>query len=131
MTAKKNIPVLPTPAERLGFHYYGSTCFSWRCANTRQEVLTLLARDAGATEIRRNLKGTVPGVSAVTCRVKAPLAAAYKISGFLPVGVETVEIQQHAIVSVKGATIQLEPDFYEELEALPKEPASPLSEQKA
>lgn len=96
-------------SEKTEHHFYGSTMFHWETAPTRAEVLKKLARQAGSDTLKRAVAGS-GGLMAVTCRVLAPQNAAYKISNYVPVGIETDRFQDFRLVSVKGYVVPVEKD---------------------
>jgi hypothetical protein len=85
-------------------HYYGCTGFNWATAPTREEVITKLARDLGASVIRQSKKNN-GGVYCWTCKVNAPQNTPYAIEYYQPKGVEWVESKECLIISVKGTNI--------------------------
>lgn len=82
-------------------HYYGSTAFNWAVGQTRDEVLTKLAKQAGTDTIKRNVKHN-GGLYAWVCLVHAPQSAAYEIEYYQPKGVEISDAQEFNILNSKG-----------------------------
>lgn len=101
------------------FHYYGSTCYNWAVADTREKVLKALANDCGSRIVKQHVKHS-GGVVATVCRVPLPQAAHYTINNYLPQlitkedgvneirkgeRIELTEIENVRIINMKGDTI--------------------------
>jgi hypothetical protein len=85
------------------FHFYATCVFGWATS----EVSRLDALDKLATRFRADVKRIVAaekkngngGMYFWSCRVLAPSDAQYKIEWFQPVGVETVDHEEHTVRS--------------------------------
>lgn len=86
----------------MAYHYYASTALSWAVADTREEAIKRVARDAGADIIRANVKAH-GGLYAESCRVELPIAAPYEIRMYMPDGVQVSEHETHRITNARGA----------------------------
>lgn len=90
-------------------HFYGSTFYGWSVGKTRAEVLQKLAREVGGNILKQAISSN-GGLICVTCRVMAPIDAAYRISNYVPVDVEADRFQDFRLVSVKGYVVPVEKD---------------------
>lgn len=93
--------------EKPAYHYFGSTAWNWATGASRAEVLTKLAREAGADLIRRNVKAS-GGLYAWTVRVNLPADAEYGIENYAPRGVPTECAEAFRIQNTKGHALPLE-----------------------
>lgn len=89
------------------FHYFGSTAFHWATDKTRAEVLTKLARMAGANIVKANTKN-LGGLYAWTVRVNVPEESDYDIAGYAPRGVPTEAPAHYRIVNTRGHVVPCE-----------------------
>lgn len=90
------------------FHYFGSTAFNWATGETRQEVITKLAKQAGTEILKRNVKAS-GGLYCWTCRVEAPQGTDYEIRYFCPQGVKITQALAVNIQNSKGHVTVIEP----------------------
>lgn len=88
------------------WHYFGSTAFGWKKAQTRAEILEALAKQAGSDIIKRNLKPS-GGLYCWICLVKLPQSTNYGINFFQPT-VPWERGQEFNIVNVKGHAVPID-----------------------
>lgn len=101
------------------FHYYGATAYGWATGNSRDKVVGMLARSAGAAIIKRQ-KASNGGLAGVVCRVELPEAAHYSINEYMPELIQKedgvndtrkgqpvplTEVEKIRITTVSGKTI--------------------------
>lgn len=80
-------------------HYYATNAFGWATGLTLEEALVKLGRSTGSDLIKRQKGGRL---YTWTCRVMAPADAAYRISNYVPVGMELEDVRTFDMVSPKG-----------------------------
>lgn len=105
LLAIANAPAVTAPAVTLS-HYFGTTAFTWAVAQTREEVIAALARDAGKGIIAAQVKAN-GGLYCWTVRVDLPQSANYEISYYKPVGVPLADAVAFNIISAKGKAVAL------------------------
>lgn len=83
-------------------HYFGSTAYTWRTADTLEEVIKGLAKDLG-TQKFKTMKLTGDRQIAYTCKVHLPAGASYEIRSYMPHGVECSEYLDFQLLGVDGS----------------------------
>lgn len=93
-----------TPVNASKQHFYGTTAFGWAVATTRQEVLRMLARDAGADTIKRQVKSQ-GGLYVWTALVDVPKDTHYQIDSYKPQGVPLSDVIEYCLQNAKGVAV--------------------------
>lgn len=94
-------------ADKKNYHYFGSTAFNWATGESRAEVLEKLARNAGSTIIKENVKRN-KGLYAWTVRVDQCVDLDYQINSYQPQEVPLSNAQEFNIVNTKGHVIPID-----------------------
>lgn len=90
-----------TTQAKKDFHFFGSTCYDWATGATRQEVIEKLAK-AGSYNLTAEKVKKHGGLTAVTCKVMAPVDTDYDVNWFMPVGVPIADKVEVKIMNKKG-----------------------------
>lgn len=85
-------------------HYFATTAFHWAIGDTRQEAIENVARRAGASIIKEQVKAQ-GGMYCWSAKVLLPRGAQYAINNYMPQvnPMELAEAREFSIVKADGS----------------------------
>lgn len=90
-------------------HYFATNAFAYGVGATREAAIRESIRRVGNATVRQQVTNPkLEGVYVWTCRVKAPITAAYGIVNYMPQGVDVESTIEVKVVNMKGHCVLMD-----------------------